>query len=194
MTRNYLGEKQYESLEGKLIVASPHLDDPCFSKSLIYICAHDEDGAVGIIVNHKIGMVSSKDLFFGMKYDSHLPKNKRIALMFGGPVNTDMLIILSKKKEDNTCLIPRNFSVHTDIFNFLKDKKDPLEKFILAKGVAAWDSYQLDEEVEANDWLVVEPSSDLVFSQKRGDTLWNSVIKNIGIAKPHGLVHYSGSA
>jgi putative transcriptional regulator len=197
MTRNFLGEMQHESLEGKLLVASPHLDDPYFSRSLIYLCAHDEGGAIGIIVNQKIGMVSSKDLFIGMTDEAEIPKSKKIPLMFGGPVNTDMLLILSKKKDDDKSLITQDFAVHTDIFSFLKDhqmKKDSIEKFILAKGVAAWDSEQLEEEVFANDWLVIEPSVKLVFSQKSGDTIWSNVIKSIGIAKSHGLVHYSGSA
>jgi putative transcriptional regulator len=198
MTRDFLGDiMQHESLEGKLLVASPHLDDPYFSKAIIYVCAHDEGGAIGIIVNQKIGMISSKDLFLGSTYQDAIPKNKKIPLMFGGPVNTDMLLILSKKKGNDNSLISQDFAVHTDIFTFLKDqqvKKDSIEKFILAKGVAAWDAGQLDEEVMLNDWILFEPSDTLVFSKKTGDTLWSNVIKSIGIGKNHRLVHYSGSA
>ena len=200
MTRNFFEDEiQYESLEGKLLVASPHLEDPYFSRTIIYLCAHDESGAVGIIVNQKIGTISSKDLVFtGQKPEKPL-KHKRLPLMFGGPTNSDMLLILSKKKDDEKSLITQSFIVHTDIFGFLEDeqnKKNNLDKnkFILAKGVAAWESQQLEEEVESNDWLVVEPTLDLVFSNKRGDTTWNKIIKSIGIVKPHELVHYSGSA
>ena len=187
----------YESLEGKLLVASPHMEDPYFSKSIIYVCAHDEGGAIGIIVNQKIGMISSKDLFVGMVQADEMPKNKRIPLMFGGPLNTDMLLVLSKKKDDERSLITQSFIVHTDILTFLQEqqsKKCELDKFILAKGVAAWESQQLEEEVESNDWLIVEPTLEVVFSSKRGDIRWSSIIKSIGIVKPHELVHYSGSA
>ena len=149
MTRHFFEEdKQQESLEGKLLVASPHNEDPYFSKSIIYICAHDESGAIGLIVNQKIGIVSSKDLFLGAMKSNDMPKNKSIPLMFGGPVNTDMLLILSKKKDDERSLITQSFIVHTDIIAFLQDqedKKNDMEKFILTKGVSAWDSHQLEE-------------------------------------------------
>lgn len=197
MTRNFFEEdKQHESLEGKLLVASPHIEDPYFSKSIIYVCAHDESGAIGLIVNQKIGTVSSKDLFLGVMKDHEMPKTKNIPLMFGGPVNTDMLLILSKKKDDEKSLITQSFIVHTDIITFLQqqeNKKNEIERFILTKGVSAWDSQQLEEEVESNDWLVVEPTPDLVFPSRRIN-IWKVIIKNIGIIKPHKLVHYSGSA
>lgn len=197
MTRNFFEEdKQHESLEGKLLVASPHIEDPYFSKSIIYVCAHDESGAIGLIVNQKIGTVSSKDLFLGVMKAHEMPKSRNIPLMFGGPINTDMLLILSKKKDDEKSLITQSFTVHTDIIAFLQhqeNKKNEMEKFILTKGVSAWDSQQLEEEVESNDWLVVEPTTDLVFPSGRMNT-WKVIIKNIGIIKPHKLVHYSGSA
>ncbi len=198
MTRNFFEEdRQHESLEGKLLVASPHIEDPYFGKSIIYVCAHDESGAIGLIVNQKIGMISSKDLFLGVMKSDEMPKSRNIPLMFGGPVNTDMLLILSKKKDDEKSLITQSFIVHTDVIAFLQEqenKKNEMEKFILTKGVSAWDSQQLEEEVESNDWLVVESTLDLVFASRKVNTIWKNTIKNIGIIKPHKLVHYSGSA
>lgn len=202
MTNKFFENDGYdESLEGKLLIASPHMEDPYFNKSIIYVCAHDEGGAIGIIVNQKIGMISSQDLFMDIIQNTELSKNKKynkkMPLMFGGPLNTDMLLILSKKKDDEKSLITQSFVVHTDILSFLQEqqnKKCETEKFILAKGVAAWDSKQLDDEVALNDWLVIEPTPELVFSSKRGNILWDNIIKSIGIVKPHKLVHYSGSA
>lgn len=201
MNKFFDNDEHYESLEGKLLVASPHMDDPYFNKSIIYICAHDEGGAIGIIVNQKIGMISSKDLLMDLIQTNVISNkkkyNKRMPLMFGGPLNTDMLLILSKKRDDEKSLITQSFVVHTDIVGFLQEqqnKKCESEKFILAKGVSAWDSQQLEYEVKSNDWLVIEPESEVVFSSKNGSILWNNIIKSIGIIKPHKLVHYSGTA
>lgn len=196
MSKIFFEEDKCEYLEGKLLVASPNLEDPYFSRSIIYICTHDEAGALGIIINQKIGMVSYNDfVFVNQKDESILNKNKKIPLMFGGPVNTDMLIALSMKYQKESLLIKQNFIVHTDIISFFKkyhSKNKNTEKFILAKGVSAWDSQQLEEEVESNDWLVIEADPELIFSQKRGDK-WAGVIKKLGIVDPLGLVQYSGN-
>lgn len=189
-------EENHESLEGKLLVASPHLNDPYFNRSLVYICAHDTAGAIGIIVNQKIGMVSYADLLFANERTAQRSlSKKKIPLMFGGPVNTDMLVALSLKKSDKKIAINHKLVVHTDILDFFKNlSKKPSKapaKFILAKGVTAWDTQQLEEELSENTWFVVNPSTDLIFSQKRGDK-WGSVIKELGITNFRELVHYSG--
>lgn len=198
MSQNLYEDDDDCSLEGKILVASPHLDDPYFERSLIYICAHDTSGAIGIMINQKIGMISYSDFMsHGKTHEiNEGMKNKKFPLMFGGPVNTDMLIALSLNKKDKIMHLGYNdIAVHTDIGKFFKDltKKRSSKKFILAKGVSAWESRQLEEEIEENSWFVVAPSLDVVFSQKTKDK-WSHVIKTLGIANPHGLVKYSGTA
>ncbi len=193
MLKKFFEEEQNESLEGKILVASPNLKDPYFSQSIVYICTHDEAGAIGIIINQKIGMISYSDLVFINDKNASIPKNKKIPLMFGGPINTDMLIALSTKEQDDDSLM--SFSIHTDITSFLKQqqlKKYSSEKFILAKGVAAWDSQQLEEEVESNHWIIVEADQKLIFSTKRRNK-WSEIIKQLGIVDALGLVQYSGN-
>lgn len=196
MSHNIYEEEKHESLEGKILVASPHLDDPYFGRSLIYICAHDPSGAIGIMINQRIGMISYSDFVFPGEI-ANMPanmKNKKFPLMFGGPVNTDMLMAISLKKNKKT-IRSSDIMVHTDVGKFFKDifkQKKTNEKFILAKGVSAWDAQQLEEELAEDSWFVVPSTTDVVFSQRTKDK-WSQVIKNLGILNPHELVRYSGS-
>lgn len=196
MSHNIYKEEKHESLEGKILVASPHLDDPYFGRSLIYVCAHDDSGAIGVMINQRIGMISYGDFVLPGEIANMPPsiKNKKFPLMFGGPVNTDMLIALSLKKNKKT-VGSSDINVHTDVGKFFKDilkQKNGNGKFILAKGVSAWDGQQLEEELAEDSWFVVPSTSDIVFSQRTKDK-WSQVIKNLGILNPHELVRYSGS-
>lgn len=193
---NVYRENHSESLEGKVLIASPHLDDPYFNKAIIYICAHDSSGAIGVMINHKMGMVSYDDFLFSDEkarlQNNKFLKNKKFPLMFGGPVNTDMLIALSFNKDEDKTDSP---IVHTDIVAFLKKLSNAkqLSKVILAKGVSAWDSQQLEEEIAENAWLVTQLSTEMIFSQKPKDK-WGYLIKGMGILKPYELVQYSGNS
>ena len=192
MSNNVYEETNSESLEGKILIASPHLDDQYFSRSLVYICAHDASGAIGIMINQRIGMISYGD--FMMLGDqskvSDSVKNKKFPLMFGGPVNTDMLIALSLNKKDKLINLKTNdVIVNTDVGKFFKDiikNKKLSEKFI-------WDSQELEEEISDNAWFVIPASSDIIFSQKTKDK-WKQMIRKLGILNTHELVKYSGSS
>jgi putative transcriptional regulator len=167
MSHNIYEEEKHESLEGKILVASPHLDDPYFGKSLIYICAHDDSGAIGIMINQRIGMISYGDFIFPGEIANMGTniKNKKFPLIFGGPVNTDMLIALSLKKNQKT-IGSSDIMVHTDVGKFFKDmlkQKNSKGKFIVAKGVSAWDGQQLEEEIAEDSWFVVQTTSSIFF-------------------------------
>lgn len=194
MSQRIYTEERKDSLEGKILVASPHLDDPYFSKSLIYICAHDSAGAIGIIINQRIGIISHSD--FLLHKANEKMRSKDIPLMFGGPVNTEMLIALSLNREDTSDVLNHSdLIVHTDVVHFLgsvKGGKGKKNKFLLAKGISAWDNEQLEEEIAENSWFVVEPSAKLIFDNKPKNK-WNNIIQNLGIGKAHGLVQYSGN-
>jgi putative transcriptional regulator len=181
------------SLEGKVLIASPHLEDPYFSRSIIYICAHDETGTVGVIVNHRLGMLTCKDLLI-LKDKKNPLEGKKFPLLFGGPVNTDMLIALSL--EDKTAQLEDDITIHMDIGKFFKDKikkKITSKKFLLVKGVTAWDSQQLEEEIADNCWFVLPATPDIIFAP-RGRDKWPDLMKKLGITKLYELVSYSGTS
>lgn len=186
------------SLEGKVLIASPHLEDPYFSRSIIYICAHDETGTVGVIVNHRLGMLTCRDLLIFQDKKKDLLEGKKFPLLFGGPVNTDMLIALSLKDKNSIKELQEeeDITIHMDIGKFFKDKvkkKIVTKKFLLVKGVTAWDSHQLEEEIADNCWFVLPATPDIVFSP-RGKDKWPDLMKKLGIRKFHELVSYSGTS
>ncbi len=202
-------EKNEKSFEGKLLVASPHLDDPYFRHALIYVCTHDKSGAIGVIVNQKIGMISYADFMVSHNRDPKRDsiKNKKFPLLFGGPVNTDMLLAISMSTRNEKAISTKrnaekinksNIMIHTDVSKFFKDiavgkSKETISKFILAKGISAWDGQQLETEVAENTWFVMPASLNIIFSQGIKNK-WNAVIKQLGIVDFASLVQYSGNA
>jgi putative transcriptional regulator len=187
--------KPFDSLEGRILVANKSLDGSCFEKALIYICAHDENGAIGVNVNHRIGSLSLKA---AIKLEKALPKKneKLFPVVFGGPVESSRFVILSMNKEQK-----RNFdinhaiTVHTDcdgyLTNYVSGKSS--DKFLIAKGIAAWEPNQLEQEVAENSWLIVDPNIDIIFSQ-RIKNKWDRVIKQLGVRDLSNLVGYCGEA
>ena len=206
----------FQSLEGKILVASPHINDQNFEQSLIYVCMHDENGAVGVIINQRIGKIAEIDLnnyirdfqsIIVKKGKSNIKitdksgnikgKNtKNYPVLFGGPVYSDRIVVLSLTKEQEKSFTERqNLTLYTDMVTFLKEYVGGknYKKILFAKGIAAWNPAQLEEEISENNWFVVPASVDLLFSQ-RSKSKWESIIKNLGINNYYNLVGYSGKA
>ena len=190
-------KNKFTSLEGKILVASPRLEDRFFEKSLIYIFMHDENGALGIILNQVIGSVSNQELLKLLDKTTVRITDSKSPIVFGGPVNTEKVIALSINKEQE-----KNFShlqsitLHTDIQDFIKDciLKNTTSKFLLVRGVSAWDSGQLEDEIAQNTWFISNPNIDLIFSQQIKDK-WSSVIKSMGLLKNSAYIApYTGNA
>jgi putative transcriptional regulator len=188
--------KEFESLEGKMLIASRLSDDTCFAKSVIYLYAHDENGAIGIIINQRIGSLNLKD---AIKFDSYRYKkyDKAFPVVFGGPVESSRFIILSLNKSKGTTsnIVRNNIKLHIDCDNYLNTyiSENSDDKFLVAKGVAVWESSQLESEIAENSWIVAEADADLIFSQ-RIKNKWDRVIKNIGVKDLSNLVSYTGEA
>lgn len=201
--------KKFFSLEGKILVASPNLGDGNFERTLIYICMHDINGAIGVILNQSIGNISEADLLKYVHATSKAKaagediidikksiKDKKFPILFGGPLYTDKIVVLSMNKaQEKDFDLQQSLTLYTDVKLFLDEyitKKKP-KKLLFAKGIAAWDSNQLETELMENSWFVVPPSVDLLFSQKSKNK-WDSVIKQLGLHNPHNLVSYIGHA
>jgi len=200
-----------QSLEGKVLVASPHINDQNFGQSLVYICMHDENGAVGVIINHKIGkiaevdlnnyirdcknIVSKKDKYNdSAKFNKSSKTLKNYPVLFGGPVYSDKIVVLSLTKEQEKNFYDRQtLTLYTDMIAFLEEYVDSSSqrKLLFAKGIAAWNPSQLEDEVNKSNWFVVPASVDLLFSQ-RSKSKWENIIKKFGIINYHNLVNYSG--
>jgi len=153
------------SLVGRFLVAAPSMPDGRFKESVVFICKHDDDGALGIIVNNKV-----EDLPLGQVYKQlgiEVPETEaERPVLFGGPVQTARGLVLHSAdyKRDETLLIDGGMALTASI-EILKDMaagSGPKQAW-LALGHSGWAPGQLDREMQDNAWLVVDGDANLVF-------------------------------
>jgi putative transcriptional regulator len=168
-------------LAGRFLVASPSMPDERFQKSVVFICKHDDDGALGIIVNNKVD-----DLPLGQVYKQlgiEIPKIAEAEpVLFGGPVETSRGLVLHSAdyKREETLLIDGGMAL-TASLEILKDMAlgGGPKKAWLALGHSGWAPGQLDREMQDNAWLVVDGDATLVFDADF-DHKWQRALEKLG--------------
>jgi putative transcriptional regulator len=169
-------------LTGQLLVAMPQMRDPRFARSVIYMCAHSPDGAMGLVVNRRVGSITFDDLLQQLNIGPN-KRNDEIRVHFGGPVeqgrgfvlhSSDYLQTGSLKVDDQVAL-----TATLDILKELAAGGGP-RRSLLALGYAGWGPGQLDAEIQANGWLSVSSDEALVFDADL-EHKWERAIGKIGI-------------
>jgi len=183
-----------EYLSGQLLIAMPSMSDPRFAKTVIYVCAHNSEGAMGLVINKQIDELTFPDLLEQMEIDRTPPKEP-IAVLSGGPVEQARGFVLHSAEylQEATMRVNEKVGLTAtiDILRDIAEGQGPKDK-ILALGYAGWGPGQLDDEIRGNGWLHVEADDNLVF----GDELagkWESAIQKIGI-DPRMLSDEAGHA
>src|SRR6478752_899611 len=169
------------SLVGRFLVAAPSMPDERFQKSVVFICKHDDDGALGIIVNNKVD-----DLPLGQVYKQlGIDGSKVTALqpvLFGGPVETARGLVLHSAdyKREETMLIEGGLAL-TASLEILKDMAggSGFWQAWLALGHSGWSPGQLDREMQDNAWLVVDADAALVFDPDL-EAKWQRALDRLG--------------
>ena len=182
-------------LDGKLLIAMPGMGDPRFDKSLIYICAHSEDGAMGLIINKPAVDLQFSDLLDQLKI-TPAQSYRPIEVHFGGPVEHGRGFVLHSKDyiaEDSTLEVNDEFGMTAtlDILEDISQGKGP-NVCLLALGYAGWGPGQLEEEIRENGWLTCDADAALIFSPSNQDK-WHDAIVSLGI-DPRMLSATGGSA
>jgi putative transcriptional regulator len=189
-------------LDGSLLVAMPAMGDPRFAKSVIYMCAHSADGAMGIIINQRAPNISFTELLEQLDI---VPPQDRIrlpvglggmAVHLGGPVETGRGFVLHSAdyfKAESTLPIDESVCL-TATIDILRDiaKGSGPDKALLALGYAGWAPGQLESEIHANGWLHCNADPELIFDPEV-DRKYNRALGRIGI-DPMRLVNDSGHA
>lgn len=163
-------------LEGKCLVAMPSLHDSHFIRSVVYICAHSEEGAMGIIVNHPAQGVNFVDLLLQLKVIDGADKPRveetmgRCRVLAGGPVDASRGFVLHSpdyRAEEATMLIDDSVSMTAtlDVLRAIAQGGGP-EKAVLALGYAGWSPGQLEKEILANSWMICPADTSLLFDQE----------------------------
>ena len=157
----------------------PHMNqDPIFGQSLIYICEHNIDGTMGLMINKPFRKKQTTDILSEIGLNKMKPKQN---VYFGGPVSPEKGFVLHDcdYKRDETMLISNTaaLSYSDEILNDIKNGSGPNE-FRLVMGYSGWDSGQLEKELENGDWMLLPSSKDLIFS-KTDKNKWNIAISNL---------------
>ena len=170
------------SLTGQLLVAMPQMSDPRFARSVVYLCAHSADGAMGLVVNRLINSLTFRSLLEQLGLDSDPPAFD-MPVHFGGPVESSRGFVLHSADyvQDSTLLINDDIALTAtiDVLRAIAEGKGPARR-VLALGYAGWAAGQLDAEIQANGWLLVPADPDLVFDPDN-DTKWERALAKIGI-------------
>ena len=177
-------KKDDNYLAGRLLLAMPAMGDPRFHKAVIYMCAHDENGAMGLVINHTLPGIDLSQLLQQL----HIPpgaQNKTLEspVMSGGPVETARGFVLHSNdfQQSDTIRIDNHFSV-TGTIDALKAiaSGDGPENMLFILGYAGWSPGQLDTEIQQNAWLVADPDPELIFGAAP-DEKWTRAVKKLGV-------------
>jgi putative transcriptional regulator len=181
-------------LTGKLLIAMPYLPDPRFNQSVIYVCGHDETGAMGLVVNKPLYTVTFKELIEQMNLPAHndMPD---FPIHYGGPVEIGRGFVLHTIDylTETSVIINGEFALTAtlEVLRAMSSGRGP-KNTILALGYVGWDEQQLEKEIQENGWIVIEPTPELVFSDDFDD-MWRSAMLSIGV-DPNNITLDAGHA
>jgi putative transcriptional regulator len=180
------GEGDGSYFKGKLLLAMPNLGDPRFYKSVIFMVAHDNNGAMGLVINKAIPGIDINDLLgqldMVMDMDKKLSEES-IPVMDGGPVDTARGFILHSGdfEQEDTVSIDDNFKV-TGTMEAIKSiaTGNGPDQMLFMLGYAGWSPDQLDDEIKSNSWLVAEPDAEIIFGTDHGEK-WDKAVRRLGV-------------
>ena len=170
------------SLKNQILISMPHMNDPFFSKSVVYICEHGNSGAMGMIVNKNLdapGLSEIFDRFYKVEKPLNVLKGNTF---FGGPVLLEKGIILhhSDYSSPKSISISKSVSLTSDQGALEDLKREEKVPFKLMLGHAGWSAGQLEREIENGDWLIQSTTSDFIFNLPPNQ-MWEYAAKSIGL-------------
>lgn len=170
-------------LEGKALVAMPSMGDPRFSHSVVFMCAHSSDGAMGLIINKPVAELTFVELLEQLDITVDAP-TQAPTVFFGGPVEHGRGFVLHTddySSEGATLQVHEGYGM-TATVDILRDiaKGNGPRASLMALGYASWGPGQLEGEIQANGWLISDVTEELIFGISP-DGRWEAALASIGI-------------
>jgi putative transcriptional regulator len=178
-------------LDGQVLIAMPGMEDERFARSVVYLCAHSSDGAMGIVVNQTMPTVTFPDLLvqldiIGEGEQIRLPtRTHRMHVHRGGPVETGRGFVLHTADffienstlpiDDGVCL-----TATLEILKAIAEDRGP-KQAMLALGYAGWAPGQLESEIQANGWLTCSADAALLFDAEV-ETKYDRALGKLGVS------------
>jgi putative transcriptional regulator len=186
------------SLKAQLLLAMPQIGDPRFHKAVIFLTAHDDKGAMGLVLNHPIATLTFGDVLrqVGVVAEKPLPRTiSDMAVRAGGPVEGihGFLLHSADFRQKDTIIVDDMFAVSgtVDSLRSIAGGYRP-EKMLFTLGYSDWGPGQLEREMQENAWISVPANYELVFGT-RDEEMWEKAFATIGINPAH-LTGFSGRA
>ncbi|WP_249554477.1 YqgE/AlgH family protein [Shewanella sp. 10B] len=173
-----------ESLQNHFLIAMLSLDDTFFERTVIYLCEHDEKGAMGLVINKPLGievnsLLEQMDLP-AEQVSTDLALGAQV--LMGGPVSQDRGFVLhtSQPYWANSTELSSGLMLTTsrDVLTAIGSERSP-EKFIVALGYAGWSKNQLEQELADNSWLTIPADQALLFDVKH-ENRWQQASRALG--------------
>ena len=175
-------DEQSGFLEGKMLIAMPQMTDPRFARTVLFLCAHSTEGAMGLVVNKLVDSITFPDLLSQLNIDAR-GATENINVHFGGPVESGRGFVLHSDDyvQESTLVIDAGVSLTatTDVLKAIARGGGP-KRSLLALGYAGWSPGQLDAEIQANGWLHADPDDELIFGGNL-EGKWEQAIAKLGI-------------
>lgn len=175
--------KSSEYLTGQLLIAMPGMTDPRFQRTVLYMCAHNEDGAMGLVVNKLFGSITFNDLLDQLGLEDTKP-TANLPVHYGGPVESGRGFVLHSVDyvREGTLVVDDEVALTAtiDILRAIAENRGPKRSFLLL-GYAGWGPGQLDAEIQANGWLNVPCDEDLLFDPDL-EAKWERAIGKLGVS------------
>lgn len=169
-------------LAGHLLIAMPGMQDPRFDHSVVCLCAHSSEGAMGVMINRPLAGMVFDDLLRQLKVEP-LPPARRIRMLSGGPVETGRGFVLHTddwRTEGSLDFAPGlTLTASTDILAAIAGGGGPRDG-VLALGYAGWGPGQLEDEIQRNAWLNVPADAALLFREDLSGS-WNAALARLRI-------------
>lgn len=173
-----------EDLTGQCLIAMPGMGDPRFAHSVIFLCAHSPEGAMGLILNKRTPDVSVADLLEQLDLTPPEPLKTR-GVHIGGPVETGRGFVLHTpdyQSPVSTLEVDETFHMTAtlDILEELAEGRGP-DRFVVALGYSGWGPGQLESEIVQNGWLTCPSDKDLVFETADAQK-WETALERLGVS------------
>jgi len=175
-------EKANAYLTGQCLIAMPGMEDSRFVQTVVYLCSHSTEGAMGIILNKDMPDMDFPQMLEQLNIPC-TPACSNVHVHYGGPVEQGRGFVMHSADfmSESSMLVDdrRALTATVDILRAIAEGRGPLQSF-LALGYAGWGAEQLEEEIKHNAWLIVQADDDLLFGTNN-EKKWERAINKLGI-------------
>ncbi len=173
--------KTLNNLVDQYLLATPSIQDPLFASSVVYMCEHNQQGSMGVVINH-LSDQTLKNIFSQLDIDCENPIIIDQPVYIGGPVKLQQGFVLhdANSSWDKTIAIGNNTKLTSsrDILEAIAQSKGP-HQYLVLLGFSGWSGGQLEQELQDNSWLTARAHPDITFSEQT-DQKWQMAFDTLG--------------